>query len=126
MFHVKYTSDCQPTEEQRAKAARTKSIRQRLNVELAELTLKDVFSEEELKNLHKNYQPKYADFEKFKDATAEHIIAYNFLKYVTQYGVIGNSENAMNIIRAIDRATLDDIKETLNPVINFDKYETLI
>jgi Mn-dependent DtxR family transcriptional regulator len=112
--------------DQREKSARTRSLRQRLNVELASLTLKDVFSEEELNKIHKNYLPKFADFEEFKNATAERIIAYNFLKYVTQYSVVTNSENAMNIIKAIDKVTIDEIKETLNPVINFDKYESLI
>jgi hypothetical protein len=123
---MRFSSDCQPTPEQKEKAARTKSFRARLNGVFGSLTLKDVFNEEELERLHKNYLPKFANFEEFKNAIAEDIISYNFLRYVTQYSVDTNSENAMKIIKAIDNTTIDDIKETLSPVINFDKYETLL
>jgi hypothetical protein len=123
---MRFSSDCQPTPEQVAKAAKTRSFRARLNGTLGSLTLKDVFNEDELTRLHKNYLPKFANFEEFKNAIAEDIISYNFLRYVTQYGVDTNAENAMKIIKAIDHTTIDDIKETLSPVINFDKYESLI
>jgi hypothetical protein len=37
-----------------------------------------------------------------------------------------NSENATKILKVLDNTTIDDLKEALNPVLNFDKYESLI
>jgi hypothetical protein len=123
---MKFSSKYQPSRKQIEKASASKSFRARLNSSISSLKLKDVFSEEELTKLHKNYLPKFSNFTDFKNAIAEDVISYNFLRYVTQYGVETNAKNAMQIIKTIDHTSIDDIKETLSPIINFDKFESLI
>jgi hypothetical protein len=123
---VKFTATNQPSEESREKSAKTKSLKLRVNVQLSELTLGNVFTLDELQKIHDNYKAKFPAITDLAKAKADDVMAYNFLRYITQYGTLSNSENAIKIVKALDTMTIDDLKDHLQPVLNFDKYESLL
>jgi hypothetical protein len=116
----------QPSKEAYERASKTRSIKLRVASMLSSFTLKNVFTPVELVKLYEMYKTRFPTLEAFGEARAEEIIAYNLFRYITQYGNVTNAENALKVIKHLDVMSIDDLKETLNPVFKFDKYESQI
>jgi hypothetical protein len=121
-----FSKENQPSQEARAASGKTRSIKLRSSIALSELSLKDVFSERELKKLHTSYKTRFASLEALGDARAEQIIAFNILRYITQHNSVAATENALRVLKHLDVMSIGDLKETINPIFHFDKYESEI
>jgi hypothetical protein len=114
----------QPSKEAYERAAKTKSIKLRVSSIMSTMTMKHVFTPAEIAKLHPMYKTRSPTMAEFEDAYAAEIMAYNIFRHVAQYSRITNAENTLKVLKHLDVMSIDDLKETLQPVFKFDKYES--
>jgi hypothetical protein len=120
----RFTSSNQPSREGIERGSKTRSIKVRSSIKLNELMLKNVFTPSELKKLYSSYKTRFATLDAFGEAYADDIIAYNILRYITKSNSTQATENALRVLKHLDVMSIGDLKETINPVFHFDKYES--
>jgi hypothetical protein len=121
-----FTRNNQPTSEQRAKSYAIRQIKNKLINDLCDTPIVDVFTEEELRQLHYQYKAKYPTLEQFKKAPYQTLIALSMIRFTLKYDNQTNCENFLHLIKRLDSASLDDLKEAFQPTLQFDTQESLI
>jgi hypothetical protein len=125
---ARFSKDYHPTPSKEAyeRAAKTKSIKLRVSSVMSQMTIKNVLSPEEIEKAYPAYKNFYTTIEDYEDASVPEIMAYNVARHVLKYSEITNAENTLKVIKHLDVMSIGDLKETLNPVFIFDKYESQI
>jgi hypothetical protein len=123
---ARFSKDYHPTPSKEAyeRAAKTKSIKLNVSSILSTMTIRNVLSPSEIETSYPAYKNFYATIDEYKEATSAEIMAYNIFRYVVLYSGITNAENSMKVIKHLDVMSIGDLKETINPVFHFDKYES--
>jgi hypothetical protein len=121
-----FSKDNQPSPEARAESGKTRSIKLRVSHVLSQMTVGNVLSPAEIKKMYPAYKNWYATIDDFKAAYAAEIMAYNIFRHVLRYDEEESAENTLKVLKHLDVMSRDDLKETLNPIFHFDKYESEI
>jgi hypothetical protein len=120
----RFDKNNQPTIEARKKALQTRSVKLKVSVLMAAFVVKNVLTPAALKKSYPAYKHFYPTIEDYGEASIAEIMAYNVAQHVLSYDRKTNAENTLKVLKHLDVMSYDDIKQTLNPVFHFDKYES--
>jgi hypothetical protein len=119
-----FTKENQPSAEARAEARKTRSVKLKVSVLMSALVVKNIFKPAQIAKMYPHYDTLFPTIEAFAEATAAEIMACNIFRHVMDYDKATNAQNTLKVLKHLDVMSYDDIKQTLNPVFHFDKYES--
>lgn len=77
---MRFSSTHQPTKAQLKQGYQGRSLKASVQSRMRSFTVEELFTEEDILELQKNYFPEYENLEKFKKATAQELLGYKFAK----------------------------------------------
>lgn len=121
-----FTSNNQPTFEQKCEGQKTRQWRTQLQKLVFGSQLELFLNEKDLKLLyqHAKFEEKVS-FEEFKKLEVNYIIAKNLINYVTLCKNIPESKNSLEVIKTLAPNTIDELENKLPICINVGENETL-